>query len=130
MKKFILCVALFACASPAVAQDDLLNSLGLSGLEVVAQEEAVQVSGRGFVAAYGHSSAAITAGAVGEIFSWTDISSAQDLELMGLNAVEGLTGASASISYDVSDASSDFGSSMSQGSLLITSGTIVVGSAH
>jgi hypothetical protein len=67
---------------------------------------------------------------VGDVFAWTDIASAQDLELVGLNGVEGLTGSSASIAYDISEADNVSGSLMSQGSLTVTAGTIVVGSAH
>ena len=55
--------------------------------------------------------------------------SAQDLELVGLNSVEGLTGSSASISYDISE-TDGVDVYMAQGALTITSGTVVVGSAH
>lgn len=129
MKKALLSLALLVCASPALANDNLLNRLGLSGLEAVAQDEAATVKGRGFVAAYGNSSAAISAGNIQDIFSWTEVISAQDLELVGLNSVEGLTGSSASISYDVSE-TDGFDAYMAQGSLTITSGTVVVGSAN
>jgi hypothetical protein len=130
MKKALFTFALLVVASPAFASDNLLDNLGLSGLQVVTQEEATEVKGRGFVSAYGTSSAAISAGAVGDVFAWTDIASAQDLELVGLNGVEGLTGSSASIAYDISEADNVSGSLMSQGSLTVTAGTIVVGSAH
>ncbi|MEC7408474.1 MAG: hypothetical protein VYB72_06660 [Planctomycetota bacterium] len=129
MKKALLSLALLVCASPALANDNLLGSLGLTGLEVVAQDEAAAVRGRGFVAAYGNSSAAISAGNIQDIFSWTEVISAQDLELVGLNSVEGLTGSSASISYDISE-TDGVDVYMAQGALTITSGTVVVGSAH
>ena len=49
MKKFFALIALVCCAAPATANDNLLSSLGLAGLEEVTVQEASEVAGRGFV---------------------------------------------------------------------------------
>ena len=55
MKKLLAIVAVLLMAAPAVANDNLLSQLGLSGIQVVTADEASQVSGRGFVSSLGGS---------------------------------------------------------------------------
>ena len=55
MKKLLAIVAVLLMAAPAVANDNLLSQLGLSGIQVVTADEASQVSGRGFVSSLGTS---------------------------------------------------------------------------
>jgi hypothetical protein len=126
MKKMIAMIAMMLCASPALAEDNLLSQLGLAGLEEVSVQEAEDVTGRGFVAAFGQvdSEAATASLDLDEGLSV----SFQDLELQGLNAVEGLAGANSAINYSFSD---NDGADIyqAQGMLMTMSSVIVGGSA-
>ena len=126
MKKLIALIALACCVSPATADDNLLSSLGLAGMEVVSVQEANEVAGRGFVFAFGSSE---TSANVADISAMGNMSAWQELELQGLNALEGLTGAQNSLSFDYSSADS-IGIIQFQGSLNVGAGTVVAGAAN
>ena len=125
MKKLLAIVAVLLMAAPAVANDNLLAQLGLSGIQVVTADEASQVSGRGFVSAFGESSVSGTG--TGGLGLW-DFASAQDLTLEG---IQQLMGAIASAGEASVDYSSDDGGvfSMYNGSLSVAAGSTVAGSA-
>lgn len=126
MKKMIAMIAMLLCASPALAEDNLLSQLGLAGLEEVSVQEAEEVAGRGFVTAFGQvdSEAATASLDLDEGLSVAF----QDLELTGLNAVEGLAGANSAVNYSFSD---NDGADIyqAQGSLMTMSSVIVGGAA-
>jgi len=126
MKKLIALIALACCVSPATADDNLLSSLGLAGMEVVSVQEANEVAGRGFVFAFGSSE---TSANVADISAMGNMSAWQELELQGLNALEGLTGAQNSLSFDYSSADS-IEIIQFQGSLNVGAGTVVAGAAN
>jgi hypothetical protein len=126
MKKFFALIALVCCAAPATANDNLLSSLGLAGLEEVTVQEASEVAGRGFVYAYGTSETGASIAdfsAIGNMAAW------QELELQGLNALEGITGAQSSFSYDLSSADT-VDLMQIQGSLNVGAATVVAGAAN
>ena len=125
MKKLLAIVAVLLMAAPAVANDNLLSQLGLSGIQVVTADEASQVSGRGFVQASGVSSVAgdwlgpITDGSYG---------SNAGIDLEGIQAMLGAVQSAASLSIDESvDANGTF--DMAAGSLSVAAGSSVSGSA-
>ena len=125
MKKLLAIVAVLLMAAPAVANDNLLSQLGLSGIQVVTADEASQVSGRGFVAAYGTSS--VEGGGSGSV-TGADFSSAQELTLEGIQALMGAVSSAGQISIDNStdvDGSYD----MQNGILSVGAGSTAVGSA-
>ena len=126
MKKFFALIALVCCAAPATANDNLLSSLGLAGLEEVSVQEANEVAGRGFVYAYGTSA---TDANVADFSAAGTMSAWQELELQGLNALEGITGAQSSFSYDLSSADS-MDLMQIQGSLNVGAATVVAGAAR
>jgi hypothetical protein len=126
MKKFLALIALVCCVAPASANDNLLSSLGLAGMEKVSVQEAEEVAGRGFVYAFGTSESSASAL---EISGAGEMAAIQELELQGLNALEGLTGASSALSFDLSEAE---GAEVYQiqGSLSVSAATVVAGAAN
>ena len=126
MKKFLALIALVCCVAPASANDNLLSSLGLAGMEKVSVQEAEEVAGRGFVYALGVSESSAS---VDDVSGVGDMAALQDLELQGLNALEGLTGASSALSFDLSEAE---GAEVYQiqGSLSVSAATVVAGAAN
>ena len=127
MKKLIAVIAMLLFAAPAMADDNLLRQLGLAGLEEVSVQEAEEVAGRGFVYAFGEVASSAATAAVDLDEGLTE--AAQQLELEGLNAVEGLAAANSEISYTFSE---DDGGAiyMVQGSLITMSSVIVAGAAE
>ena len=127
MKKLIAVIAMLLFAAPAMADDNLLSQLGLAGLEEVSVQEAEEVAGRGFVYAFGEVESSAATAAVDLDEGLTE--AAQQLELEGLNAVEGLAAANSEISYTFSE---DDGGAiyMVQGSLITMSSVIVAGAAE
>lgn len=124
----LLVSLLFVATSQA--DDDLLVEMGLSDLKVVKDTEASQVMGKGFVIAYGLSSNAFELGVIGSAFESAIAEATQNLELVGLNQVEGITGATNEISFDLSQATSEVDSFMIQGNMTISSSTVVAGFAN
>ena len=125
MKKLLAIVAVLLMAAPAVANDNLLSQLGLSGIQVVTADEASQVSGRGFVQAVGLSS--VDGDWAGPITQGTIGSNAQ-IDLEGIQAMLGAVQSAASLSIDESvDANGTF--DMAAGSLSVAAGSSVSGSA-
>jgi high-affinity K+ transport system ATPase subunit B len=125
MKKLLLSIALIACASPAMAEDNLLSALGLGGIEQVTTVEAQEVSGRGFVFAFGDVTTSVDSAEIDLGIG----ASFQELELEGLNAVEGLAGAASSTSYTFAE-NDGLDIYMMQGTLNVTSQVIVGGAAR
>ena len=130
MKVALTLVASLLFTAPALADENLLMSLGLSDLQVASETEASQVSGKGFVLAHGLSSNWIDVGPIGESFDLARAEAHQTLELAGLNMLEGITGATSEVTFDLSEADGTGSHLMTQGSLTITSSTVVLGSAH
>ena len=130
MNKIFACIALLCLATPAVAEDNLLAKLGLSGIQTVNETQASEVYGRGFVFAYGKVTNRLEAGGLGDMFDLATSESEQDLELLGLNIVEGITGATNSINFDLSETKDDGTRIIAQGNLTVTSTTIVAGAAN
>ena len=125
MKKLLAIVAVLLMAAPAVANDNLLAQLGLSGIQVVTADEASQVSGRGFVSALGESS--VMGAGSGGLGAW-DFSSAQELTLEGIQQLMGAVASAGEASVDYSsDAGGVF--SMYNGTLSVAAGSTVAGSA-
>jgi len=125
MKKLLAIVAVLLMAAPAVANDNLLSQLGLSGIQVVTADEASQVSGRGFVQASGLSS--VDGDWVGPITAG-DFGSNAGIDLEGIQAMLGAVQSAASLSIDESvDANGAF--DMAAGSLSVAAGSSVSGSA-
>ena len=125
MKKLIAVIAMLLFAAPAMADDNLLSQLGLAGLEEVSVQEAEEVAGRGFVYALGVSESSAS---VDDVSGVGDMAAIQDLELQGLNALEGLTGASSALSFDLSSAEG-IDIYQVQGSLNVGAATVVAGAA-
>ena len=127
MKKLIAVIAMLLFAAPAMADDNLLSQLGLAGLEEVSVQEAEEVAGRGFVYAFGEGASSAANAAVDLDGGLTE--AAQQLELEGLNAVEGLAAANSEISYTFSE---DDGGAiyMVQGSLITIYSVNVAGAAQ
>ena len=121
MKKLLAIVAVLLMAAPAVANDNLLSQLGLSGIQVVTADEASQVSGRGFVKAGGLSS--VVGDWVGPITDGTFGSSA-GISLEGIQAMLGAVSSAASHSIDES---TDFDDGLKSGYHMVL-GTLSVGS--
>ena len=130
MKISLSLVAALLFTTPMRANDNLLMSFGLADLQVVNETEAQQVSGKGFVLAHSDSSNWIEMDSFGEAFEEAQAEAFQSLELAGLNALEGLTSATSEVTFDLSEAESGSSQLIIQGSLTITSSTVVMGSAH
>lgn len=130
MKIALSLVAALLLTTPTRANDNLLISFGLADLQVVSETEANQVSGKGFVLAHSESSNWIEMDSIGEAFEQAQTEAYQSLELAGLNALEGLTSATSEVTFDLSEADASSSHLMTQGSLTITSSTVVMGSAH
>ena len=129
MKKLLAIVAVLLMAAPAVANDNLLSQLGLSGIQVVTADEASQVSGRGFVQATGGSE--VSGAWLGPITDGTFDSSA-GIRLEGIQAMLGAVSSAASHSIDESIDSGDgmkSNYSMVLGTLSVGSGSSVSGAA-
>ena len=133
MKCAIVALALMGLAVPVMADDVLLNKLGLQDMEIVSNQEAEQVVGRGYVYAYGWSKSSFDVGAFKDydIFDDVDGKSYQELYLQGLNVLEGLTGATNSFTFDFQqtewDSTNQFDAA---GSFSSSTSTIVAGSAN
>ena len=125
MKKLLAIVAVLLMAAPAVANDNLLAQLGLSGIQVVTADEASQVSGRGFVSAFGESS--VTGAGGGGLGIW-DFASTQDLTLEGIQQLMGAVASAGEASVDYSSIVGGV-SSMYNGSLTVGAGSTVAGTA-
>ena len=130
MKIALSLVAALLFTTHTRANDNLLMSFGLADLQVVNETEAQQVSGKGFVLAHSESSNWIEMDSFGEAFEEAQAEAFQSLELAGLNALEGLTSATSEVTFDLSEAESGSIQLIIQGSLTITSSTVVMGSAH
>ena len=126
MKKFLALIALVCCVAPASADDNLLSTLGLAGMEKVSVQEAEEVAGRGFVYAFGTSESSAS---IDDVSGAGEMAALQELELQGLNALEGITGASSKLSFDLSSAE---GADIYQiqGSLNVGAATVVAGAAN
>ena len=130
MKRILIAVALMACASPAMADEGLLGLLGLSGLEEVTSVESSKVKGRGFVVADGSSTSSIDRASTitGNLDGDHDTASSQLLDLEGLSVLEGLIGATSTLSFSYSN---NDGTDINQyeGTVTTGSSTVVAGSA-
>ena len=125
MKKLLAIVAVLLMAAPAVANDNLLSQLGLSGIQVVTADEASQVSGRGFVTSFGTSF--VEGGGSGSV-TGADFGSAQEMGLEGIQALLGAVTSAGQISIDNSvDDNGDY--IMENGILSVGTGSTSVGSA-
>jgi len=126
MKKFLALIALVCCVAPVSANDNLLSTLGLAGMEKVSVQEAEEVAGRGFVYAFGTSE---SSAGIDDVSGADEMAALQELELQGLNALEGITGASSKLSFDLSSAE---GADIYQiqGSLNVGAATVVAGAAN
>ena len=132
MKNVILVLVLMCLAVPAVAEDSLLSTLGLAGVEIVSDQEAQLVSGRGYVFAVGWSENKFDVDGWHNfhIFDDVDGEAYQELYLQGLSNLEGLTGASNTYSFDISQTEWEADNLFdAAGSFSSSSGTIVAGSA-
>ena len=126
MKKLLAIVAVLLMAAPAVANDNLLSQLGLSGIQVVTADEASQVSGRGFVSALGDSHVDGSTNPMITIPSIFD--SGQEMGLEGIQALMGAVSSAGQISVDTNW--NDNGNyDMQNGILSVGAGSTVVGSA-
>jgi len=136
MKNALVILALVAFASPAVADEGLLAQLGLQDLQVVSQEEATEVRGLGYVYATGDAETFIDldpfyGAADFDIFQDASGDSYMELWLQGLSNLEGVVGASNSITVDFSQTEWDAeGMFDFAGSLGVNAGAIVGGSAN
>ena len=126
MKKFLALIALVCCVAPASANDNLLSTLGLAGMEKVSVQEAEEVAGRGFVYAFGTSESSAS---IDDVSGAGEMAALQELELQGLNALEGLTGASSALSFDLSESEGPETYQI-QGSLNVGAATVVAGAAN
>ena len=132
MKNALVILALVAFASPAVADEGLLAQLGLQDLQVVSQEEATEVRGLGYVYATGDAETFIDLDPFNKFDIFQDASgdSYMELYLQGLSNLEGVVGASNSITVDFSQTEWDAeGMFDFAGSLGVNAGAIVGGSA-
>jgi len=125
MKKLLAIVAVLLMAAPAVANDNLLSQLGLSGIQVVTADEASQVSGRGFVSSLGTSE---VEGGGGLIVNEASFGSMQDMWLEGIQALAGAVSSAGQISIDNS-VDDNGGYIMENGILSVGTGSTSVGSA-
>ena len=125
MKKLLAIVAVLLMAAPAVANDNLLAQLGLSGIQVVTADEASQVIGRGYVSALGESS--VSGSGAGGMGIW-DFASSQELTLEGIQQLMGAVASAGEASVDYSAIVGGV-SSMYNGSLTVGAGSTVAGSA-
>ena len=133
MKNALVILALVAFASPAVADEGLLAQLGLQDLQVVSQEEATEVRGLGYVYATGDAETFIDLDPFNKFDIFQDASgdSYMELYLQGLSNLEGIVGASNSITVDFSQSEFDTQSTFDfAGSLGVSSGAVVGGSAN
>ena len=133
MKNALVILALVAFASPAVADEGLLAQLGLQDLQVVSQEEATEVRGLGYVYAYGDVETSIDLDPFKkyDIFDDAEGDSYMELYLQGLSNLEGILGASNSITVDFSQTEWDADNQFDYaGSFSVTAGAAVGGSAN
>ena len=122
MKKLLAIVAVLLMAAPAVANDNLLSQLGLSGIQVVTADEASQVRGLGFVESYGSSS--VSGGVLGAVSDGL-FSSFQELDMTGIQQLMGAVTSAGSGALDDSVASG----TSENGNVAVAAGSTVVGSA-
>ena len=116
MKKLLTIIAVMLMSAPAVANDNLLAKLGLSGIQIVTNDEARQVSGHGFV--LGSSTSDVQGNWIGPISTGT-FGSAAMIDLEGIQAILGELFSNGLISID---------ESINNGGLFeIVSGTLTVG---
>ena len=116
MKKLLTIIAVTLMSAPAVANDNLLAKLGLSGIQIVTNDEARQVSGHGFV--LGSSTSDVQGNWIGPIPTGT-FGSAAMIDLEGIQAILGALSSNGLISID---------ESINNGGLFeIVSGTLTVG---
>lgn len=127
MQKLCVFVAVCLLAAPAMANDGLLEKLGLGGMQVVSDAEASQVRGQGF---------AFTSGLV-EIeiefddgsFYLADIDGFQELWLEGISSLTGAMTAVGNLDVDFSnDDNGDYW--IYGGSVTVGSATTVTGTVH
>ena len=133
MKNALVILALVVFASPAVADEGLLAQLGLQDLQVVSQEEATEVRGLGYVYATGDAETFIDLDPFNKFDIFQDASgdSYMELTLQGLSNLEGVVGASNSVTVDFSQSEFDTQSMFDfAGSLGVSSGAVVGGSAN
>ena len=136
MKNALVILALVVFASPAVADEGLLSQLGLQDLQVVSQEEATEVRGLGYVYAYGDAETFIDLDPFYgtedfDIFQDASGDSYMELYLQGLSNLDGVVGASNSVTVDFSQSEFDTQSMFDfAGSLGVSSGAVVGGSAN
>ena len=125
MKKLLAIVAVLLMAAPAVANDNLLSQLGLSGIQVVTADEASQVSGRGFVSSFGESA---VNGSTTPLTIMSVFEAEQAMGLEGIQALMGAVSSAGQISIDNSvDDNGDY--NMQNGILSVGAGSTSVGSA-
>ncbi|MCH2123971.1 MAG: hypothetical protein MK165_04215 [Pirellulaceae bacterium] len=132
MKNALVILALTAFASPAVADEGLLSQLGLQDLQVVSQEEATEVRGLGYVYATGDAETFIDLDPFNKFDIFQDASgdSYMELYLQGLSNLEGVVGASNSITVDFSQSEFDTDNMFDfAGSVSVSAGAMVGGSA-
>ena len=132
MKNALVILALTAFASPAVADEGLLSQLGLQELQVVSQEEATEVRGLGYVYATGDAETFIDLDPFNKFDIFQDASgdSYMELYLQGLSNLEGVVGASNSITVDFSQSEFDTDNMFDfAGSVSVSAGAMVGGSA-
>ena len=130
MKRILIAIALMACASPAMADEGLLGLLGLSGLEEVTSVESSKVKGRGFVKSDGDTASSITRdlSVTGNLDGVSTTSVTENLDLEGLNILEGLATSTSELAFSFS---SNTGSSINQyqGAIAVGSSAASAGSA-
>ena len=132
MKNALVILALVVFASPAVADEGLLSQLGLQDLQVVSQEEATEVRGLGYVYATGDAETFIDLDPFNKFDIFQDASgdSYMELYLQGLSNLEGVVGASNSITVDFSQSEFDTDNMFDfAGSVSVSAGAMVGGSA-
>ena len=130
MKFALTLLASLVVVAPSCANDDLLAKMGIKDLKVVKATEASQVTGKGFVVANGLSHNWFELLMIDRAFKSATGDASQNLELVGLKEVEGVTGATNQVSFDLSEATSESHNYQIQGNMTITSSTVVKGHAN
>ena len=125
MKKLLTIVVVMLMSAPAVANDNLLVKLGLSEIQIVTNDEARQVSGRGFV--HGDSTSAVQGNWIGPITTGT-FGSAAMIDLEGIQAILGALSSNGLISIDESINNGGL-YEMAIGTLAVGAGSNISGSA-
>ena len=126
MQKLCVFVAVCLLAAPAMANDGLLEKLGLGGIQVVSDAEASQVRGQGFAYANGFVESEIDFD--DGSFYFADIDAFQELWLEGISSLTGEMTAAGNLDVDFSDDDNGdywiYGGEVTVGSATTVSGTV------